>query len=103
MSTRQLFEIVLIVLLVMNNFVLGGCKQSVPGIYLNQKDDKLLSVELKSDGKYRIFSDKGAEAVGEYVVKDNMITFIMFGKENKGEIKEESIIMENGEVWKKKK
>jgi cbb3-type cytochrome oxidase subunit 3 len=37
------------------------------------------------------------------LLNDNMITFIMFGKENKGEIKEESIIMENGEVWKKKK
>jgi cbb3-type cytochrome oxidase subunit 3 len=31
-----------------------------------------------------------------------MITFIIFGKENKGEIKEESIILENGDVWKKK-
>ena len=98
----QLFKIVSIVFLVMNSFVLGGCKPSVPGIYLNQKNDKLLSVELKPDGTYRIFSDKGAEAVGEYVVKDNMITIIMFGKENKGEIKEESIIMENGDVWKKK-
>jgi hypothetical protein len=98
----KLFKIVFIVLLVMNNFVLGGCKPSVPGIYLNQKDDKLLSVELKPDGTYRIFSDKGAEAAGEYVVKDNMITFIMFGKENKGEIKKDSIIMEKGDVWKKK-
>jgi len=98
----KLFKLVLVVFFVMISFVLEGCKPSVPGIYLNQKGDKLWSVELKPDGTYRIFSDKGA-AVGEYVVNDNMITFIMFGKENKGEIKEESIIMENGEVWKKKK
>jgi hypothetical protein len=99
----KLFKLVLVVFLVMNSFVLEGCKPSVPGIYLNQKGDKLLSVELKPDGTYRIFSDKGAEAVGTYVVNDNMITFIMFEKGNKGEIKEDSIIMGNGDIWKKKK
>ncbi len=93
---------ILVVFLLMSSFLMHGCKPSVPGIYISEKDGTSMSVELKPDGTYRIFDDKGAEASGKYIVNDNMITFIMFGKENKGEIKRGRIIMEDGVVWKKK-
>ena len=98
----KLFRI-LIIFLAMNSFVLYGCKPSVPGTYVNQKDDNSLSVELKQDGTYLLINNKGEDVEGKYTVNDNMITFIMFGKENKGDIKGDSIIMENGDFWKKKK
>ena len=100
----KLFRIVLIIFLALNSFVLYGCKPSVPGTYVNQKDDKSLSVELKQDGTYLLIDNTGGGQVeGKYIVNENSITFTMFGKETKGEIKEDSIIMENGDVWKKKK
>lgn len=99
----KLFRIVLIIFLAMNSFVLHGCKPSVPGTYVNQKDDKSWSVELKQDGTCLIINNKGEEVGGQYTVNDNSITFTMFGKGNKGEIKGDSIIMENGDVWKKNK
>ena len=99
----KLFKLVLVISLVINSFVLGGCKPSVPGTYVNQKDDTVLSGELTPDGTCLLIGNKGKEVVGKYVVNGNTITFTMFGIENKGEIKGDSIIMQNGEIWKKKK
>ena len=93
----------MIIFLIMNSFILHGCKPSIPGTYVSQKDDKSLSLELKQDGTYLLIDNKGGQVGGKYIVKANSITFTMFGKENKGEIKGDSIIMENGDVWKKKK
>jgi len=97
----KIFKIVIIIFLAMNSFVLEGCKPSVPGTYVNQKD-VTMSLEIKSNGKYRIFNVEKDEAFGKYEVKDNIITLIMYGTQNKGEIKGDSIIMENGDIWKKK-
>ena len=60
----KLFKLVLIVFLAMNSFVLHGCKPSIPGTYVNQKDDKSWSVELKQDGTYLIINNKGDEVGG---------------------------------------
>ena len=99
----KLFKLFLVVLLIMSSFVLGSCKPSVPGTYLYEKDGTLSSAELKPDGTYLLMDNKGGQVGGKYIVKDNAITFTMYGKENKGEVKGDSIIMENGDVWKKKK
>jgi hypothetical protein len=96
----KLLKIVLIIFLAMNSFVLEGCKPSVPGTYVNPKDG-ILSLEIKSNGKYRFFNADGDEAFGKYEVNDNIITFTMYSTQKKGEIKGESIIMENGDIWKK--
>ncbi len=49
-----------------------------------------------------MFDETGGEVSGKYEVKDNTITFYMFGTQHKGEIKRDRIIMDNGDVWKKK-
>lgn len=98
----KLFKNSLIVFLLLHGFVLAGCKPSIPGTYVQQKDGKQLSAELKPDGSYRMFDETGGEVSGKYEIKDNKITFYMFGTQHTGEIKRGRIIMDNGEVWKKK-
>jgi len=110
---RKLLLVVVMVALISSSFSCGlgeKVKPSVSGTYVNQETTKTFKageyIELRSDGtSFMGGGTSGITVVGKWEVEGDVITIIteFMGFTVRGEIKGDTIVLEDGSTWIKEK